>query len=95
MAYQRLQQIFPELCLENVNLFQLSSKSLDAIMSKTLPHMPLDQLHLLCRAQEKNVLSFLNSGHGQSHGSEADGFIRRNGPRLSQQGPQDDAVSFQ
>ena len=69
MAYKRLQQIFPGHCLENVNLFQLSSKSLDTIMSKSLPHMPLDQLHLLCRAQEKNVPSFLNPGDGQSHGS--------------------------
>lgn len=59
MAYQKLKQIFPQHSLENVNLCQISSKNLDLILSKNLPHLPMDQIHVLCRAQEKNVQPFL------------------------------------
>ena len=49
-AYQRLKQIFPH-HLENINIFQISPKDVEAIIPKNLPHLPLERIHSLCRSQ--------------------------------------------
>lgn len=58
MAYQRLKQIFPH-HLENINLYQISSKDIDSFIPKNLPYVSMDTIHRLCRSQEKNVNSIL------------------------------------
>lgn len=54
VAYQRLKQIFPH-HLENINVYQFSSKDIDSLIPKNLPHVSMDTIHRLCRSQEKNV----------------------------------------
>lgn len=56
----KIKQIFPRE-LENVNLLEISSDFFDQshalsfLISSTLPHLSIEQIHNLCRKQEKNV----------------------------------------
>lgn len=57
LVYQKLKHFFPHE-LENIDFNQFRSGdsfSIDQMLGKKLPLMPLNQLHNICRHQEKNV----------------------------------------
>lgn len=65
--YSKLKQIFPKE-LENISLSELGSNMIDEsyslsfLISSTLPHLSIEQMHSLCRRQEKNVIYIDNPG---------------------------------
>lgn len=55
-VYSKLKNIFPKE-LENVNISDIGSDFLDQsqalsfLITTTLPHLPIDQIHTLCKKQ--------------------------------------------
>lgn len=55
-VYSKIRSIFPKE-LENVNLAEIGSdfvdqsQALSFLISSTLPHLSIDQIHTLCRRQ--------------------------------------------
>jgi hypothetical protein len=60
-VYTKLKHIFPKE-LENVNLAEIGSdffdqsQALSFLISSTLPHLSIEQIHNLCKRQEKSVI---------------------------------------
>lgn len=91
MMYQKLKQIFPhhieninfgQISLDTLNEISSMGKNsrskADHFFIKNLanlPQLPLQQIHQLCRSQEKNVRLYFILGHVKSHGNKTNGFI--------------------